>query len=409
MPFWHPKSWASEADAVAHEAEGAAACRIQAAWRMRASRGVFVGMLRKARRRAHIANEIRSTERSYVQTLAIIVEEYKAPLSADKKVKPEDIKVLFSEIDVLLGYNRMFLADVEARIGEKWQYATQLGDVFLIIASFFKVYTAYVNNFMAATHRYNELMDKDKHFRETVAKLDAEQAAAGRGLRLLDLLIQPVQRIPRYRLLLTDLLGSTDQAHADFANLSAALEKVKEVAGYLNEKAREAEAAGAVVSVQHRLTRTHSRHSKALEKVSPNWQLLEPSRTLMLEAVLQEFSAGRKEWKPRRFFLFGGQNPLLLMTTCGDEKHNELEFRGRMMLHRNHWRCEPQDGSKLLLQSDEVVPLDSGQWHLQFENDGARGKWIQGMVRAELEDTEAMVRRTSSSATSVVEVDRATI
>jgi len=53
--------------------------------------------------------------------------------------------------------------------------------------------------------------------------------------------------------------------------------------------------------------------------------------------------------------------------------------------------------------------LADGQWHLQFENDGARGKWIQGMVRAELEDTEAMVRRTSSSATSVVEVDRATI
>jgi hypothetical protein len=55
------------------------------------------------------------------------------------------------------------------------------------------------------------------------------------------LLIMPVQRIPRYNLLLRDLLRRTDDTHADFSNLTNALEQFENVMSYLDTNITEAE------------------------------------------------------------------------------------------------------------------------------------------------------------------------
>tara|TARA_R110002050_G_scaffold171345_2_gene303342 strand:- start:2625 stop:2867 length:243 start_codon:yes stop_codon:yes gene_type:complete len=44
------------------------------------------------------------------------------------------------------------------------------------------------------------------------------------GLTLEALLIQPIQRLPRYVMLVTDLLKRTEESHPDHANLSKARE-----------------------------------------------------------------------------------------------------------------------------------------------------------------------------------------
>jgi hypothetical protein len=51
----------------------------------------------------------------------------------------------------------------------------------------------------------------------------------------------PVQRIPRYKLLLEDFVKNTDKAHVDYANLQAALSKVNEVAAFINESVRKSD------------------------------------------------------------------------------------------------------------------------------------------------------------------------
>ena len=43
-----------------------------------------------------------------------------------------------------------------------------------------------------------------------------------------------VQRVPRYRMLLEDLIAHTDQGHVDEEPLAEALEKVMEVAKHIN-------------------------------------------------------------------------------------------------------------------------------------------------------------------------------
>ena len=48
----------------------------------------------------------------------------------------------------------------------------------------------------------------------------------------------PVQRIPRYRMLLEDLLKNTACEHADFPHLEKALEEMKHVADFVNHQMR---------------------------------------------------------------------------------------------------------------------------------------------------------------------------
>eukprot|EP00012_Vannella_robusta_P005789 CAMPEP_0206209004 /NCGR_PEP_ID=MMETSP0166-20121206/16632_1 /ASSEMBLY_ACC=CAM_ASM_000260 /TAXON_ID=95228 /ORGANISM="Vannella robusta, Strain DIVA3 518/3/11/1/6" /LENGTH=95 /DNA_ID=CAMNT_0053630281 /DNA_START=442 /DNA_END=726 /DNA_ORIENTATION=+ len=54
-------------------------------------------------------------------------------------------------------------------------------------------------------------------------------------------LIMPVQRIPRYYLLLKDLFKHTWEDHPDYANLKQAAEKMGEVIEFLDQKKRESE------------------------------------------------------------------------------------------------------------------------------------------------------------------------
>jgi hypothetical protein len=55
------------------------------------------------------------------------------------------------------------------------------------------------------------------------------------------LVITPVQRIPRYNLLLKDLLSKTSQNHRDYPDLVEGLKEIQKVAVYVNEKMREYE------------------------------------------------------------------------------------------------------------------------------------------------------------------------
>lgn len=63
-----------------------------------------------------------------------------------------------------------------------------------------------------------------------------------------------MQRIPRYNLLLADLIKHTWSDHQDYSNLKNALEKMEEVANFINEKKREAELFQKLVDIEKKLS-----------------------------------------------------------------------------------------------------------------------------------------------------------
>ena len=62
-----------------------------------------------------------------------------------------------------------------------------------------------------------------------------------KAVSLENLLIQPVQRIPRYILLLTDLLKKTDLSHPDYENIKKSIAAYETVMEFLEKNITHAE------------------------------------------------------------------------------------------------------------------------------------------------------------------------
>ena len=86
---------------------------------------------------------------------------------------------------------------------------------------FFKLYTTYMERcelYMAAFRMYK----CECAYKSTMASL----------------MIAPIQRIPRYQLLLRDLMNRTSQKHSDYKNIADAMNLVMSIAGSINEQMR---------------------------------------------------------------------------------------------------------------------------------------------------------------------------
>jgi hypothetical protein len=72
-------------------------------------------------------------------------------------------------------------------------------------------------------------------------------------LQLNALLITPVQRIPRYKMLLEEVIKSTPDGHPDKDNLEKALKEIESVAWHINEQLREHEDGLMLLDIQNSL------------------------------------------------------------------------------------------------------------------------------------------------------------
>lgn len=71
-------------------------------------------------------------------------------------------------------------------------------------------------------------------------------------LRFNDYYITPVQRVPRYGLLIRDLLKATPTTHPDYKQLCDAGERIEDIAADINLKIRESEIAQNFAKVMDR-------------------------------------------------------------------------------------------------------------------------------------------------------------
>src|SRR5689334_17134532 len=100
-----------------------------------------------------------------------------------------------------------------------WSETATIADLFLGFAPFFKMYTLYVNNHESATVLYKKLSSESRYDTFQSLERDARDNPKCGGLNLASMLIKPIQRIPRYKLLLEELQRNTEPTHPDSAHL----------------------------------------------------------------------------------------------------------------------------------------------------------------------------------------------
>lgn len=282
--------------------------RLQALYRSK----VVWDSLRPKRRRTEIAKEILTTEESYIRSLRILVNVYMKTLESlgDDVVPPIKIRTIFSEIKVILSYNEIIHKDIRERMNNWYSEGQRLGDIFLRLTDFLKVYTAYVNNYNDAINTIQQLSQNPVFAKTLISCRDNPETG---GHELQSYLIMPIQRIPRYVLLLTDLFKSTPEGHPDYEDLSKALKKMEDVAKYVNQKKKEAENLLGVTTVLNHLT--------GMDDAA---EFNQPHRRYVRQGFLFEGDGGvlsQKGLKPRYYFLF---NDCII---CAKESTNILGKR----------------------------------------------------------------------------------
>ncbi|GAM20425.1 hypothetical protein SAMD00019534_036000, partial [Acytostelium subglobosum LB1] len=198
---------------------------------------------KRAKNRRDVALEILHTEHTYLQSLEVLSKQYLVPLREKSEtlgLNVDNIKTLYNNIQVITNINNSLLIKLRERIEARpWHVETQFGDIFFKMCDLLKCYIAYVN-------QYNRSLNSINEFAKYPALSEYMAATFQRtNQQLRDLIIIPVQRIPRYVLLLEEMVRVTELTHPDRAQLALSLTKMQAIADHVNEKRRDFE------NVQH--------------------------------------------------------------------------------------------------------------------------------------------------------------
>jgi len=202
-----------------------------------------------------------------------------------KDVTLKMIEMIFSNIEMILPLNIELRNTLRERIGEWDDSKSLLGDVFLRMAPFFRLYTAYSNNYESASQTYTKEMKDNQTFINLVTQCNQKSTC-----RLQHLLIAPVQRIPRYNLLLADLLKNTETSHPDHANLTNAVQAIQGIASHVNESIRQSQLDHLLIGL--------------IEKGISASDLLAPHRHLIKEDTLYLYDRGTRTKERHLILLF---------------------------------------------------------------------------------------------------------
>jgi len=170
--------------------------------------------------------EIIESEKRYFEQLRTLHNEFLVPMF-NTGILPREKKRLFTQdLNMIYKLHKTFLTDLRT--------TDNIPELFIHRADFFKIYINYIEN-------YTLILDSLQEFRNNEKFINFTSELMGKNLYIESLLITPIQRIPRYELLLKEMRKNSNPSKADYDYLIQAQDKVQEVAGKLNERRREFE------------------------------------------------------------------------------------------------------------------------------------------------------------------------
>jgi hypothetical protein len=271
----------------------------------------------RSSKRKLICMEILTTEIAYVQHLKTLDELYYTPLlrlaqasESDVILTKAEIQLLFSNLSLILALNTKLRDDLLKKLEKSpWdEEQTTVGDVFTHFGHFFKMYKEYVLNHKKA-EEWLQTASSVKRKKVHQFLSDCKNNPKCKGQTLSSYLIMPVQRIPRYRLLLEELKKATPDTHKDHSHLVKALDLIRQVAVEINEFVRSVDSQDAVAALQ--------------AKFKGGILLVKPGRRLIKHGILTKISKIVKQF---HFFLFDDLLLCAAKSLTGYSAKRQIDF-----------------------------------------------------------------------------------
>jgi len=247
----------------------------------------------------NIVNEILATEKAYTKRLHLL-EKFQSRLLSEAKennIVPEKVVTeIFSNLSSICTFHAtMLLPDLEKRI-TNWSANEKIGDIFKTLGHCLKLYSDYVKNFDHATTTLNQWMKKSPKFASIIEELQKQPECE--HLTLQHHMLGPIQRVPRYRLLLQDYLKKLPKDSPDRAEAEESLSVISEAANHSNNSMKGMEQFKKLVEIEERI-------AEGLQGES----LATASRVFIKEGELVKIAARSDQRQARILLLF---NDLLL-------------------------------------------------------------------------------------------------
>ncbi|EFA79388.1 pleckstrin domain-containing protein [Heterostelium album PN500] len=234
--------------------------------------------------RNKLVKEVISSERNYLNHLNTVIQIYLDPLRNNRPavLETEYIVSIFSCIEKIKDLSEEVLADL-VEILESG--SENVGRPFLSRRTRYQDYIQYGKNHGDAIELISKLNEKKPSF---VSFLQQVRDINSKKLDLPSYLIMPVQRMPRIKLLLQDILEQTEQEHVDYNDIKDALEMISSTTKILNEEIRKHENKLKVQKIQNELV--------------GGPRIITDSRVFVREGSMMKVC--RKVPKSRWFFMF---------------------------------------------------------------------------------------------------------
>ncbi|KAM9942538.1 hypothetical protein ACTFIT_005921 [Dictyostelium discoideum] len=353
-------------------------------------------------KRREISKEIWSTEKYYNEQLNTIIELFLKPMMLICKqesvegfqwtIKESDIHSIFSHIENIYGLSNILFEKIDPRL-KQWSPEQGMGDIFVSLSPFFKCYKQYSENYSNSIETLKNLRTNTPQFNLWLKA--REKDIRCKSLDLPSLLIAPIQRVPRYILLLEALYTATKPTHKDYHQCSLAATQLKNIAQVVNDGISEDQNRKKLIALQN-IFDTHAKYLGPL--TYPN--LVEAHRKLIKEGKLQKKSLRDNSIQNRMVYLcndilitISSITPLsgttiskvdkiiplvTAMTIFNSEDTTSFFLVSPIKTHyfvcesqqvRSQWLSEIQNAIVQLIENSLTLKAQRAQWELVY-NDG---------------------------------------
>nr|XP_031837187.1 rac guanine nucleotide exchange factor JJ-like isoform X2 [Nomia melanderi] len=228
--------------------------------------------------RSQAIQEILTTEVTYLRQLEILMEFFIQPMFERKLLDHVLLSTLSENIKTLYNVSGELVKELK-------QDPQNIAGAFHKLAPFFKLYSVYAYDFEQILSLLQSKQENNFVFKDFISKQESRPEVAR---KLPSLLITPIQRVPRYKLLLQEVMQHTPTKHKEYNLLQACLVEVEKAARHINGLVEEHEEAQKLLKLQKCI-------------VNPI-NLVKPGRKLIKQGSLMRVSR-RGNSAYRRYFI----------------------------------------------------------------------------------------------------------
>ncbi|NP_001357227.2 FYVE, RhoGEF and PH domain-containing protein 4 isoform 8 [Homo sapiens] len=307
-----------------------------------------------------IANELLLTERAYVNRLDLLDQVFYCKLleEANRGSFPaEMVNKIFSNISSINAFHSKFLLpELEKRMQE-WETTPRIGDILQKLAPFLKMYGEYVKGFDNAMELVKNMTERIPQFKSVVEEIQKQKICG--SLTLQHHMLEPVQRIPRYEMLLKDYLRKLPPDSLDWNDAKKSLEIISTAASHSNSAIRKMENLKKLLEIY--------------EMLGEEEDIVNPSNELIKEGQILKLAARNTSAQERYLFLFN--NMLLYCVPKFSLVGSKFTVRTRVGI----------DGMKIVETQNEEYPhtfqVSGKERTLELQASSAQDKeeWIKAL------------------------------